>query len=386
MHDFLANTVGPMALKAQLQRWRSAEIIDDATAERIQVYEKSRQGFRFSTAMFGLGALAMILGAAAVVASNWDAIPATVKLLAHAILNAALAVAVLQAIRANQPRAREILLFLLAGATLTFIALIGQIYQTGAPLWRALALWLGITSPFLFFLARAKLTAACWTLAFWAMLGAAAETIERHLGPLRLDLAFYAVAPFAMIALGDWMALRVRWPVWPGIFTTGGYVLIAVAVSAAQLAWIDANSLHLEAHRAQLSVAFYATLAAALALSALRYVRVCEPAPLAANLFPLVSVFIGFAPLLIRHPDLPVVGAGVFMAYWALIGWTGLQSGYRSLMNLAIVVIALRLVIVYVEVFGDLLSTGVGLIASGALLIAVVWMTGKLIRRLGKTA
>jgi hypothetical protein len=36
----------------------------------------------------------------------------------------------------NLPRAREIFLFLLAGATLTFIALIGQIYQTGAPLWQ----------------------------------------------------------------------------------------------------------------------------------------------------------------------------------------------------------------------------------------------------------
>lgn len=375
-----------MRLKAQLQRWRSADIIDDATAERIQVYEKSRQGFRFSTAMFGLGALAIILGTAAIVASNWDAIPVNAKLLAHALLNAGLAVAALRAIHANEPRTREIFLFLLAGATLTFIALIGQIYQTGAPLWQALTLWLGITSPFLFFLARAKLTAACWILAFWATLGAAGETIEHRLGPLHLDLAFYAVMPFAMIALGDWAALRARWPVWPATFATGGYVLITVAVSAAQLAWIDVTDLHLEAHRAQLSAAFYATLAASLTLVALRYARVCESAPLAANLFPLISVLIGFAPLLIRHPNWPVVGAGVFMAYWALVGWTGLQSGYRSLLNLAIVVIALRLVIVYVEVFGDLLSTGVGLIASGALLIAVVWTTGKLIRRLGKMA
>lgn len=375
-----------MRLKAQLQRWRSADIIDDATAERIQVYEKSRQGFHFSTAMFGLGALAMILGAVAIVASNWDVIPAAAKLLAHALLNAGLAVAVLRAIQVNQPRAREVFLFLLAGATLTFIALIGQIYQTGAPLWQALVLWLGITSPFLFFLTRAKLTAACWILAFWATLGAAAETIEHRLGPLHLDLVFYGVVPFVMIAIGDWTALRTRWPVWPATFATGGYVLITVAVSAAQLAWIDGNNLDLETHRTQLSAAFYATLAASLALLALRYARVFEPAPLAAKLFPLISVLIGFAPLLIPHTNWPVVGAGVFMAYWALVGWTGLQSGYRSLLNLAIIVVALRLVIVYVEVFGDLLSTGVGLIATGALLIAVVWMTGKLIRRLGKLA
>jgi hypothetical protein len=87
-----------------------------------------------------------------------------------------------------------------------------------------------------------------------------------------------------------------------------------------------------------------------------------------------------------RHPHWPVVGAGIFMAYWALIGWTGLQLGYRALLNAAIVIIALRLVVVYVEVFGNLLSTGVGLIVSGALLIALVWAAGKLIRKLGQSA
>jgi hypothetical protein len=63
-----------------------------------------------------------------------------------------------------------------------------------------------------------------------------------------------------------------------------------------------------------------------------------------------------------------------------------LRLGYRGLLNTAIVIIALRLVIVYIEVFGDLLSTGVGLIASGLLLIAIVWGTGKLIRKLGQPA
>jgi uncharacterized membrane protein len=375
-----------MRLKAQLLRWRTADVIDDATVTRIEAFEGARQGFRFSTAMFGLGALAIALGVAALVASNWNAIPPAAKLAAHAVLNAGLAVGVLQALRANRPTAREVLLFLLAGATLTFIALIGQIYQTGAPMWQALLLWLVIASPFLFLLARARFTIACWILAFWTLLGFAADAVGRRLGPLDLDVAVYALTPFVMIALGDWIALRARWPVWPAMLAMGGHVLIAWGASSAQLAWIDGFDRELDAHRGQLVVAFFATLAAALALWGLRAARILEPAPSAARLFPLVSVLTAFAPLLIRHPDLPVVGAGAFMAYWAFIGWAGLQSGYRSLLNLAIVVIALRLVIVYIEVFGDLLSTGVGLIMSGVLLIAVVWATGKLIRRLGQTA
>jgi uncharacterized membrane protein len=336
--------------------------------------------------MFGLGALAMVLGIAAVVASNWDAIPATLKLLAHVLLNAALAAGVLYAIRTERTTAREILLFLLAGVTVTFIALMGQIYQTGAPLWQALALWLFIASPFLFLLVRAKFTVACWILAFWATLGAAAETVEHHLGPMHLDVAFYTLVPFLMIAIGAWKELRARWPVWPALLVAGGYVLIACAVSSAQLAWIEDFDHNVHVERAHLFPAFFAALVASGTLLSLRYTKYLEPAPRAASLFLLVSVLAGFMPLLVRHPHWPVVGAGIFMAYWALIGWTGLRLGYRGLLNAAIVIIALRLVVVYVEVFGNLLSTGVGLIASGALLIALVWVAGKLIRKLGQSA
>jgi uncharacterized membrane protein len=375
-----------MSLKAQLQSWRSAEVIDGATAQRIEAYEGSKQGFRFSAAMFGLGALAIVLGLAAIVASNWDAIPAPFKLAAHAVLNAALAAGVLSAIRTERTAAREILLFLLAGATLTFIALIGQIYQTGAPLWQALALWLATPSPFLFLLARARFTVACWIVSLWATLATASEAVEVHLGPVHLDVAFYTLVPFLMIGVGEWRALRTRWPVWPSVLAAAGYALVALAVSVAQLSWIDEFDFKLQEQSAHLFPAFLAGLAASGALLALRYARYLEGGSLVASLFLLVSVLVGFAPLLVQHPQWPVAGAGLFMAYWAYIGWTGLQSGYRGLLNAAIVIIALRLVVVYVELFGNLLSTGIGLIASGALLIALVWSAGKLIRKLGQSA
>jgi hypothetical protein len=375
-----------MSLKAQLQRWQLAEVIDGATARRIEAYEGSKQGFRFSTAMFGLGALAIVLGLAAVVASNWDAIPATLKLPAHAVFNAALAAGILYAIRTERTAAREILLFLLAGGTLTFIALIGQIYQTDAPLWQALALWMIIASPFLFFLTRAKFTIACWILAFWITLATAADAVAYNLGPMRLDVTFYTLVPFLMIGIGEWKALRACWPNWPSLLTAGGYALIACAVSGAQLAWINEFDHELHEYRAHLFPAFFAGLTACGVLLALRYAKYLGASPLVTSVFLVVSVLVGFTPLVTSHPHWPVVGAGLFMAYWALIGWTGLQLGYRGLLNAAIVVIALRLVVVYIEVFGNLLSTGVGLIASGALLIALVWATGKLIRKLGLSA
>jgi len=172
---------------------------------------------------------------------------------------------------------------------------------------------------------------------------------------------------------------------WPRLTTVAGYALIACVVSAAQLAWIDEFDREFREHRAHLFPAFLAALAAASAMAALRRVKWLEANSLVATIFLFVSVVAGFAPLLLRHPHWPVVGAGIFIAYWALIGWSGLRLGHRGVLNLAIVVIALRLVVVYVEVFGSLLSTGVGLIASGVLLIALVWAAGKLIRKLGQS-
>ena len=85
-------------LKAQLQRWQIAESIDATTVQRLEAYEESRHGFRFSTAMFGLSAFAIVLGVAAVAGSNWDAIPATLKLIAHTLMNLALTARILHSV------------------------------------------------------------------------------------------------------------------------------------------------------------------------------------------------------------------------------------------------------------------------------------------------
>lgn len=373
-----------MSLKTNLQRWQANGIIDAATAERIAAYEQGRHGFRFSTALFALGALAIFLGVAAVIGANWDGIPAWLKLAAHAAVNLGLAAGIVQAVRTERSVLREILLFLLAGLTLTFIALIGQVYQTGAPLWQALTLWMVTVSPFLFLLARARFTIVCWVLAFLATLVSAAEPLWHLLEPFKLDMAFATLIPFLLIGAGHALPLRERWPVWPRTLAMTGYIMTAWFVSWAQLGWAVDFGGEFHQDMANVYIAFCAGLAAVAALFIGRRLRILERKPEIVDLFMLVSMIAGFLPVLMAHPHWPVVGAAIFMMYWALIGWKGLRLGMRWLLNLAVIVIAVRLVIVYIEVFGSLISTGVGLIVSGLLLIALVAGMRKLIRHLGK--
>ena len=377
-----------MSLKAKLQRWQKAGLIDSAAIDRILTFEQSRQGSRFSTAMLGLGALAIVLGFAAIIGSNWDAIPSALKLGIHILINLGLAAGAWYCIKTERLATREILLFLLAGFTLTFIALVGQIYQTGAPVWQALTLWLVLISPFVWLYARARLTIICWILALLITLGFASEAVESLLGTAHLEIAFYTIIPFLMIGVGHSNYLHQRQiRNWPILTALTGYVLVACVTSSSQMVWSDVFSItDFDKIRPSYAIAFATALIASGAIAWLRQQKYLVERPASAVWFLAISAVVAFPPWLIPHAHIPVLGAGIFMAYWALIGWTGMCMGYRGLLNAATVIIAIRLVIIYMEVFGNLLSTGFGLIISGILLIAVVWGTRHILKRLKKVA
>ncbi len=373
-----------MGVKAQLKRWQKAGLIDQNLAGKILAYEIARSGGLFGKGMLALGALAIALGLAAITASNWDALTTAMKFAGVIAINLAFAGGVYHALRKHWNTAREVLLFLQAAAVLAFIALIGQVYQTGAPLWQALTLWLTLVSPFLFMLARARFTAVVWTVMLLVTLGAAAESAYLILSPLYFFAAFYALVPLVMIGVGEWPRLRAAWFSWARVLAGTGYALAAVAVSASLIGWrldttvfTDENFLIVQRN------ALIAALAMGAFVGTLWLARRLKSLPNRTAPFLAASVVLGSLPWIIPHGSLPVLGAALFMAYWALIGWTGLQLGKRDILNVSIVIIALRLVAVYIEVFGSLLSTGIGLIASGLLMIALVVATRKIIRKLG---
>jgi hypothetical protein len=72
------------------------------------------------------------------------------------------------------------------------------------------------------------------------------------------------------------------------------------------------------------------------------------------------------------------------------VAWTSIQLGQVRAFNVLTALIALRVLAIYFEVFGSLLSTGVGLITGGALTLAVGWLwqrkTTALAARLGPAA
>lgn len=374
-----------MGLNGYLERWQKAGLMDAAQAGRLRAFEAGRRGFRFSTALLGLGALAIALGVMAIISANWDRIPAFMKLASNSALLLVAALTALYAIRRGHFWLREGALFLLAAFALGGIALIGQIYQTGAPLWMALTLWMGLITPFLFAFARLRFTLVMWVLAALVTLATAAEAFHQEDG----DLLALALSPFALLLAGENNALRRRWPVWPPVLSVAGYAVGTAMVSLSHTDWYT----HSLTHDKQLWFLAGATaLLGSVALAYLRRRGALVPRDGAVDVVLPLGVVIGFLPFLMDVPGgwnnadrLPfeVAGAILFMLFWGAWGWAALRLGARGFFNLAVTIVAIRLFIVYLEVFGSLLDTGLGLIASGVVMMILAFLATRVARRAG---
>jgi hypothetical protein len=101
------------------------------------------------------------------------------------------------------------------------------------------------------------------------------------------------------------------------------------------------------------------------------------------------TVFAGLAvvpPLAWLLGGSEVVAALLFMGLWAGLALAALHAGWREAFQLAVALIALRLVILSFELAGDLLTSGAGLILSGLLILGVVWAALRVARRFAPRA
>src|SRR3546814_14631033 len=98
--------------------------------------------------------LAVALGIALVIASNWQAIPGGLKLGVHLLLTVIAAAVAWRADRLGQLWTAEGVLFLLGALVLGGIALQTQIFQLVGESWQALWFCLALKSPVLVLIAR----------------------------------------------------------------------------------------------------------------------------------------------------------------------------------------------------------------------------------------
>jgi uncharacterized membrane protein len=367
-----------MSLNRQLARWQEAGLIDAAVAARIAAHEASRRRPVALYAISGLGALAIAIGITSLIAANWDGIGRPIKLGIDLLLLLGLGFGAWRC-RAGSV-AREVFLILYFLSTLASIALIGQAYQLGGEVYQGLALWLLVASPMVLF-GRRWLLAALWLAGLIATIVAcAAEAFDNlqlvHDETIQLGIGIAAVAlgPVLCFALGTPRSIRERRPEYAALFRVVGWIWLVVLTSVAQHAWyddIDRNQ-HILYH-AGLAVAAAAGLFLAWLLP-----TTLPQATLRARLT--LGGAVAFAaissvlPGAFPRDDVPVLGVISFIALWVGFASAAYQLGRIWLLNIATAIIAIRLVVAYVELLGSMLETGVSMIVGGLLTLLLAWL------------
>lgn len=367
----------PMSLR-KIEAWHQAGLIDGETRTRLIAYEAEHARPLALWAVFGIGALAIGLGLISIVAANWEDIPAQLRLAVHFALMLGAAAALWlreDEIAASSPWAVEALLFVFAVLGLTFFGHLGQVYQTSAPLWQPLTIWLALFGPVMLLGGRSWAVAGLliggaiycvweYNYAQWML-----DEMDGGQGASKIWVALVTSLPVLFAPLGAYFRSRsTRSDFWRRMeqlaltyAVVGGSAFAAMA-STGMLD--DGDSIFGPA--SQITRSVVALLAGALVVVARPGISGQMSGAIIAG-----SGFVMSAALVVNDAILP---AGIlFMLLWAGIAWAALYAGWRGVFQFAVGVIALRLIILSFELASDLLMSGFGLVFAGIMILGVAY-------------
>ncbi len=352
-----------------------AGLISPEQAERIEAFEQGKEGGgvgpgrrpMFVFAVAGLGGLAIAIGLVSIVASNWDGIPGSVKLGIDLVLVAALGWGVWHWERKGPSWARETAIVALFGLVLASIALVGQVYQLGGKAHEALTVWIGLTA-LLMSRARSGFAAALWVIGIQVTwMSWIVWFLDRHdWGAFGFGSTYWA--PLLCIAVGQVGWIRRARPRLASVLTAIGWSEVVIAATFGTFAFYD------DTVREDWTAAYPAGLISALLAGWIMRKIPSSPAAVPARWLLGVCTVGYLAPFLVSPGGLDLVAALSFIGLWLLVAFVAHRRGDVRVLNVATAVVGVRILVVYFEVFGSLLDTGVGLVSGGLLTLALVWL------------
>ena len=367
----------------KLKEWVGAGVIEQITADKIQAYEDARKKGRFGNSLVNLSLFAILVGVLSIIASNWHDIPGSVKIGVHALLNLAVGYIAIRSDKRGNDLWREGAAFTLFGLTFTLIILIGQVLQLTGNLAGAMLLWMLAISPFVWLMGRSYFVNVIWVLAVLVTIGA---TLFEYLKDAPDLLQFYvassyaAYTPLILLALGASCLLDKVKPVLKNILQNIGFIWLVISASCGASVGF-ADSFQYTLHSFGILAAGLAALGGHAFLH--QFYKEDEHKKIGA-LLAFGSFVMMFLPVVMPSYTPHVFSAFIFVGYWIFIGWVGQKLDMQRLVSLAVFVIAIRIFVAYVDLFGTLLTTGVRLIVSGLVMLGLIHVARKVNTRLTK--
>jgi uncharacterized membrane protein len=383
-----------MKLDVKIKRWMNEDIISAEQMEAILSFEQSMsKKTRSQISLYAfviLGCCVLSIGLVSVIAANWNAIPEAMKLIVAFLGLGGIGFGAYRANSKNRVLMFEGLSTLFMLACLATIGLIAQVFHTGGAPYQALALWLVIVLP-LALLAKRKFLPNLWIVglittffvwvldrnSWWAVNFMTDRYFDLdNLLPVFIVTALLSV-PLASIF---------------GRFTQNRYFtksLWSWGFVAGIVAMFVGDGHYTEFERVG-SCALYPALSllplASLLVINRKDVHWIEKVAVVSFLCFSVGIFI---PSLFMHDwkwkavyDLrdafQIIGAAYFIISALLLALVFAIRKRFWLFRTMIILVGLRFLVVYFQVFEDLATTGLGLLVSGGVILGMTFLGYKL--------
>ncbi len=355
-----------MKLSAKITSWQNAGIITAQQGADILDFEKGKTK---PYALYGFEALAMFclgMGIISVIAANWEYIPAVLKLVVDFALLSGVAGLMYYADYKKWDIRFEAFLCLFIILVLASIGLIAQVYQIQSNSPIAYLLWSALVFPLLFVTKRMPLPMVmlpvfAWSLAAYAFTN---ETIYAVINII--SKAWRCSVPllcsFVGLVLWQVLNLAVKDKAVACKKAFNFWLIVGVAVLAVVL---DFDRFLLVFPEPSETGRFLFTLlfSAAAGLTA-------------------ISAYLGYISgkkFLIPYIMLLLLVGGVYhlgaLLSFLILGGVALyalRNKNIKALNIALALTAVRIFILYINIFGTLLLNGVGLILTGLLILALI--------------
>lgn len=355
-----------MKINKKLDQWRAAGIIDETTAEKISLFEKESTRSYGIIFLTGFGAISIALGIVAIVASNWQVIPASIKILLLFFLCLLVSFFIFkQKFKLSSSSwTLDSLMLVYSGLVISGIGLIDQVFQLRGPISNLLLVWALAIGPLVFF------SSGILAPLHWVLLVLTVFTV--WIFKWSNVLTFYPIfaacilLPLFFIFLGLFLSLKKKLPNFSKIFSSLGWVFLIIVGSIGQVTWHSTPEPFRTAAQPALlltciGVSFFFGLLKVLSIR-LNFFQ--SALILYCTLSPFLSLVLSFNSALF--------GALGFMLIWALVAANAFQYQNSLLFKQATFIVFLRLFILYSQTLGGFLGTGFGLILSGILFIVGV--------------
>lgn len=377
-----------MNLQKKLAVWQQENLITREQGEKIAAFEKNGRKPVLSWALLALACFCILLGIVSVISANWQEIAPEYKLFLDFVLLIGTAAAVFKMYLSGRDIWFEWLLLFFAGLILASIGLIAQIYQIQQDGLRGYLLWSVLAFPIMLF-SRKIVLPLVWLPVFMLSLIDALNDMrffERILEilqktfPFAISIAGILVFSFIYRLLAVHFRTRLAAQIKAMKFWLVFDISVLVIVMDFGAGDVFGSMLlsQLFDNYSWASV----IVICGLILGTVGFGYFSYKYNYSRLLTCILAILLGFSLVYNALPEnkdvLNIWGFLLSMSVLSCLVAYALIKSRMKLLNLSTALMALRFFIVFLQVFGSLLMTGVGLIVCGGVFLGIICIWRKL--------